>query len=179
MKKYIILITLFITFSVACFANQSTTSYDGSFFQLVYPNQWHQTDYPLDKSTVLFLERKYSEKDIGTLAFRVAPISADSGYLKYLRTEVDQFTTRLKNRFPDVMLLSSVQTSLGGYDAQAVFHSYSIKNPGTNYKVINLQIHCVKNTKLFMIVYETIGTEDYEGKMDEVILLLSSFIFNG
>lgn len=129
MKKYIIIATLLITFPAACYANQSTTSYDGTFFQLVYPTQWHQTDYPLDKSTVLFLERKYSDKDIGTLAFRVAPISVESGYLKYLRTEVDQFTNRLKSRFPDAMLLSSVQTSLGGYDAQAVFHSYSVRNP--------------------------------------------------
>ncbi len=168
---------LFITFPVACFANQPTSSYDGIFFQIVYPVQWHQTDYPLDKSTVLFLERQYSEKDIGTLAFRVAPTSVDSGYLKYLRTEVDQFTTQIKSRFPDAMLLSSVQTSLGGYDAQAVFHSYSVRNPGTNHKVINLQIHCVKNKKLYMVVYETIGAEDYEEKMDEVILLLSSFMF--
>jgi|GEM_PF-3949447 len=177
MKKYIILLTLFVTCSATCYADQPTTSYDGTFFQLVYPAQWHQTDYPLDKSTVLFLERKYSEKDIGTLAFRVAPTLTDSGYLKYLRTEVDQFTTRLKSRFPDAMLLSSVQTSLGGYDAQAIFHSYSVKNPGTNYEIINLQIHCVKNKKLFMIVYETVETEDYEGKMDEVVLLLSSFMF--
>jgi hypothetical protein len=36
----------------------------------------------------------------------------------------------------------------------------------------------VKNKKLYVVVYETIGTEDYEGKIDEVILLLSSFMFN-
>lgn len=125
---------------------------EGLGFQVSYPDTW-QSVKPPDKAVFTITNGSAG------IAFHVANYTGDNeaSFLnEYKNGYGKQMESDLRKRFPDAKIVESRDTILGNYPAHLGKIQYSIRNMELVSEITSLEIVCLHNKKLYLVILESL-----------------------
>jgi hypothetical protein len=122
-------------------------------FELTYPNTWEVNDLVPDAA---FSIKNRNKNEFGTLSVSVANFTMDAAkYWANIDMIIRGLEEKFRSRFPDAEIIERGETFLGGHPAYIIATQYTIRNLRFEMEVTNIQVQCIRNSKLFILNFET------------------------
>ena len=173
---YLILLIVFLCQSTSVASKVKTYRNNELGFEISYLTNWKRSTSPGNPS--FFIKRK-SPTEPGTITIDIAPFTGNAAdkFIREMKSNPDRYMQKLrKNRFPDAEIVEKGDTYLGGFPAYFITMTYSIRNLNINFKIVTMQIFCVKDGRLFLVSFET-SLQMFEKMFSEFEVILTTFNF--
>ena len=141
-------------------------------FSMKYPQDWERAQQ-IDKSVIFFAPRE-SGSDSGRDPPRLRIMVDEVGLNTTLASITETQLSTLKNLYPDIQILQSIETIFLGHPAYMIVYTATYKTYDTQNMEKAMQIWFKEDTKAFLITYKS-DNERFSKYQSTIDRMLNTF----